>query len=65
MGSVKRWTGERGFGFIRRASGGADLFCHVRSLKNGVQALEEGQTVEFRVQLTDKGEEARDVVVTQ
>jgi hypothetical protein len=41
IGSVKRWTSGRGFGFIRRADGGPDLFCHVRSLRNGLQALEE------------------------
>jgi len=53
-GSVKRWTKERGFGFIRRSSGGTDLFVHVRNLKDGVQELEEGQQVEFKVQLTEK-----------
>jgi len=63
MGSVKRWTGERGFGFIRRANGGPDLFCHVRSLKDGITALEEGQTVQFTIQTTDKGEEARNVMI--
>jgi cold shock CspA family protein len=41
MGSVKRWTFDRGFGFIRRANGGSDLFCHARSLKDGLRALEE------------------------
>lgn len=40
-GLVKRWTGEQGFGFIRPTNGGPDLFCHVRSLKNGLPALEE------------------------
>lgn len=40
LGSVKRWTAERGFGFIRRASTGQDIFCHVRSLENGIQALQ-------------------------
>ena len=46
FGSVKRWTAERGFGFIRRANSGQDLFCHVRSLKDGVQSLE---PVSFRL----------------
>jgi cold shock CspA family protein len=41
IGSVKRWTNDRGFGFIRRANGGPDLFCHVRSLKGGIQSLDE------------------------
>ncbi|CAF4283359.1 unnamed protein product [Rotaria socialis] len=63
FGSVKRWTAERGFGFIRRASSGQDLFCHVRSLKDGVQSLEPGQSVEYSVHQTEKGEEARDVAI--
>ncbi|CAF0914317.1 unnamed protein product [Adineta steineri] len=62
-GSVKRWTEERGFGFIRRSNGGPDLFCHTRSLKDGLRSLDEGQLVEFRIQRTDKGEEARDVSI--
>lgn len=41
IGSIKRWSNERGFGFIRRTSGGPDLFCHVRSLRNGLQSLDE------------------------
>lgn len=41
VGVVKRWTGEQGFGFIRPTDGGPDLFCHARSLKNGLEALEE------------------------
>jgi cold shock CspA family protein len=40
-GSIKRWSNERGFGFIRRANGGPDLFCHIRSVQNGVQVLDE------------------------
>jgi len=63
MGSVKRWTGDRGFGFIRRANGGPDLFCHVRSLKDGIRTLTEGQTVEYTIHTTNKGEEARDVTI--
>ena len=41
LGLVKRWTTERGYGFIRRANGGPDLFCHVRSLSDGLRTLEE------------------------
>ncbi|CAF0878678.1 unnamed protein product [Adineta ricciae] len=63
IGSVKRWTEERGFGFIRRNNGGPDLFCHARSLKNGLRSLTEGQTVQFTIQQTDKGEEARNVTI--
>ncbi|CAF2565882.1 unnamed protein product [Rotaria sp. Silwood2] len=65
LGSVKRWTPERGFGFIRRTNSNKDLFCHARSLKDGVQSLEPGQTVEFSIHQTDKGDEARDVVIVK
>ena len=41
IGSVKRWSADRGFGFIRRMNGGPDVFCHVRSLNDGAEALEE------------------------
>ncbi|UJR31912.1 hypothetical protein I4U23_019386 [Adineta vaga] len=64
IGSVKRWTDERGFGFIRRNNGGPDLFCHARSLRNGLRALSEGQIVQYTIQQTDKGEEARDVTIS-
>lgn len=40
-GSVKRWNEDRGFGFIRQSRGGPDLFCHARSLKDGLEKLEE------------------------
>ncbi len=50
IGSIKRWTGERGFGFIRRANGGPDLFCHIRSLKDGIQTLEEVNTYQLKYQ---------------
>lgn len=63
IGSVKRWSADRGFGFIRRMNGGPDVFCHIRSLNDGAEALEEGQTVQYRLRRTDKGEEACDVSI--
>ena len=38
IGTVLRWN-DKGFGFIQSDSGGADLFCHVRSLTNGADSL--------------------------
>jgi cold shock CspA family protein len=46
-GSVKRWNSERGFGFIRRSDGGPDLFCHVRSVRDGARTLEEVNSQEL------------------
>ena len=31
-GILKMWNGERGFGFIGSAAGGADIFLHISAL---------------------------------
>ncbi|CAF4290286.1 unnamed protein product [Rotaria socialis] len=64
-GIVKQWNKERGFGFIRRKVNGTDLFVHVKSLKDGVQSLEIGQQIQFRIGKNEKGEEATDVYLTK
>ena len=48
-GIITKWDGERGFGFIRPAGGGAALFCHVtafQGLSSGDQVLQ-GKRVLF------------------
>jgi CspA family cold shock protein len=56
-GSVIFYDDSRGFGFIRRDDGGADVFVHARSL-SGVSELQEQQRVEFDVVFDDrKGKE--------
>jgi CspA family cold shock protein len=47
QGVVKRWLGDRGFGFIEPAAGGHDVFVHVSGLLNGVEEPREGQKVSF------------------
>ena len=42
-GQACRWN-ERGFGFIKPADGGEDLFCHVSSIEDG-NCLREGDEV--------------------
>ncbi|CAF5223658.1 unnamed protein product, partial [Rotaria magnacalcarata] len=64
-GIVKQWNKERGFGFIRRKVDGTDLFVHVKSLKDGLQSLEIGQQIQFRIGKNEKGEEATDVYLTK
>ena len=46
FGTVCTWNEERGFGFIRPDDGGADVFCHAKSII-GASMLQPSQTVEF------------------
>ncbi len=51
VGVVHFWNDERGFGFIRRKVGGADLFFHHSELpqSKGRQTIEVGTLVEFEL----------------
>ncbi|CAF1017601.1 unnamed protein product [Adineta ricciae] len=60
-GTIQQWNTERGFGFVRRASTGKDLFVHARSLVDGMRTLDVGQQIQFQLRSTGKGEEACDV----
>ncbi|CAN5828233.1 cold-shock protein [soil metagenome] len=60
-GTVKWFSAEKGFGFIAR-EGGDDVFVHHSAIDmTGYRNLEEGQTVEFELTTTDKGEQAQGV----
>lgn len=52
-GTVLFFSDTRGFGFIRRDDGGADVFVHARQL-NGVSVLQEQQRVAFDVVFDEK-----------
>lgn len=60
-GTIARLT-DRGFGFITREGEDKDLFFHANELQ-GVEFndMKEGDTVEFEVASTDKGENATNV----
>ena len=58
-----RWLPEKGYGFVQRNSGESDVFVHSRELQDGVTSLEEGQTVEFNILESDKGQTAQNVTV--
>jgi len=64
-GRVKWFDENKGFGFIERPdSGEKDVFVHYRSIKSpGVRSLEDGQTVEFEIEQSDKGLNAINVMV--
>ena len=46
IGIVKKWNGDRGFGFLETSSG--DVFVHVKAL-GGLEGLEIGQSVQFEL----------------
>ena len=61
-GVVKWFNDEKGFGFITRDAGGADVFVHHKAINSsGRRSLQEGDRVEFSVVKGDKGFQAEDV----
>jgi cold shock protein len=61
--SLFRWIAEKGYGFVRQESSENDIFVHSRALSDGSVALEEGQTVEFDLIKSVKGEQAQNVTL--
>ncbi len=65
-GEVKWFDPARGFGFIVSASGGPDILLHANVLRNfGQNSVAEGTVLSVRVQETDRGIQAVEVVAIQ
>ena len=63
-GTVKWFNVTKGFGFIAPASGGKDIFVHVRALeRSGIQTLADGEQVRVTIRQGAKGPEAQRVEV--
>jgi CspA family cold shock protein len=61
-GTVKWFSAEKGYGFIQREDGGADVFVHYSEIQgSGYRSLEENQKVEFEVGQGTKGPQAQNV----
>ena len=58
-GVVVKFDAERGFGFVR-SKGRADVFVHIGDVK-GQHVLRVGQSVDFTLQTTPKGDRAVEV----
>ncbi len=62
-GQVKWFDPNRGFGFIVSENGGPDILLHANVLRNfGQNSIAEGTNVVVRVQSTDRGAQALEIV---
>jgi cold shock CspA family protein len=64
-GTIKRWFDDRGYGFLRVAGTGEDIFVHATSLTAPqlTPRLQVGEEVEFQTVTTPRGKLAVNVVI--
>ena len=61
-GIVKWFNNAKGYGFIGRDDGGADVFLHYSAITSeGYKSLAEGDRVEFEIVQGQKGPQAANV----
>ena len=61
-GTVKWFNNDKGYGFITQDDGGTDVFVHHSAISGeGYKSLAEGTKVEYEVEDSPKGPQARDV----
>ncbi|MGI6467941.1 MAG: cold shock domain-containing protein [Syntrophomonadaceae bacterium] len=61
IGKVKWFSDSKGYGFIETETG-QDVFVHQSAIQSrGFRSLSEGQTVEFDVTSSPKGQQASNV----
>jgi CspA family cold shock protein len=62
QGIVKWFNDRKGYGFISQEEGD-DVFVHFSSIQStGYKTLSEGDRVEFDIEESDRGPEAKNVV---
>jgi len=61
-GTVKWFNESKGYGFITPSDGSPDVFVHFSAIEgSGFKTLNEGQTVQFEIQSSEKGPQATNV----
>ena len=61
-GSVKWFNNAKGYGFLGRDDGGADVFVHYSAITgDGFKSLQENDRVEFEIVAGPKGPQAANV----
>jgi len=64
IGTVKWLSNDKGYGFITQDDGGKDVFVHHSAISGeGYKSLAEGAKVEYEVEDSPKGPQARAVSV--
>ena len=62
QGKVKWFNENRGYGFIRRETGGNEIYVHYSHIAGeGFRTLSEGELVEVDISEGERGPEARNV----
>ena len=62
QGKVKWFNENRGYGFIRRETGGNEIYVHYSDIAGeGFRTLSEGELVEFDLSEGERGLEAKNV----
>lgn len=54
-GTLTQWNDDRGFGFIKSAVGGPDIFVHIKSFEGQTARPQIGQSVTFEVEVSAQG----------
>jgi cold shock protein len=63
-GTVKWFSSDKGYGFITQDDGDNDVFVHHSAIKGeGYKSLAEGAKVEYELEDSPRGPQARDVSV--
>ena len=61
--TVKWFNDSKGYGFLTPSDGGKDLFVHMSEIKmEGFKTLKEGQEVDYKEGVSDKGPCATNVI---